>query len=161
MERYISGETVTLWGEPRTLKVFATGKSLCRLSGDEIFMEFPVGADKASRSRILTAFLREELNRAIIEEAALCEPIVGKSAAEYKIKSMRTRWGTCNIEDRRIWINLDLVHLPRKCLHYVMIHELTHLYERHHNTAFYAYMDSFLPDWRLIKKEMNEEYENA
>ncbi len=65
------------------------------------------------------------------------------------IKRMKTRWGSCNIRDRRIWLNLELVHMPEACIDMVLVHELVHLHERYHNARFYTFMDRFLPDWRL------------
>ena len=64
------------------------------------------------------------------------------------IKRMKTRWGSCNIRDRRIWLNLELIHMPKGCIDMVLVHELVHLHERHHNARFYALMDQFMPDWQ-------------
>jgi len=61
---------------------------------------------------------------------------------------MKTRWGSCNIRDRRIWLNLELIHMPKGCIDMVLVHELVHLHERHHNARFYALMDQFMPDWQ-------------
>lgn len=64
------------------------------------------------------------------------------------VKRMKTRWGSCNIRDRRIWLNLELIHRPTNCIDMVLVHELVHLHERYHNARFYALMDQFMPDWR-------------
>ena len=67
---------------------------------------------------------------------------------------MRTRWGSCNIRERRIWLNLELAKKSRQCIEYVLVHELVHLLERSHNDRFKGLMDNFLPDWRLLRKEL-------
>ena len=36
------------------------------------------------------------------------QPIVGVEANSCSIKKMKTKWGTCNIEAKRIWLNLEL-----------------------------------------------------
>jgi hypothetical protein len=46
------------------------------------------------------------------------------------------RWGTCNIEARRIGLNLELAKKPGQCLEYIVAHELVHLIERDHNEWF-------------------------
>ena len=51
---------------------------------------------------------------------------------------MKTKWGTCNIDARRIWLNLELAKKPVQCLEYIVVHELVHLLERHHNDRFTA-----------------------
>ena len=68
---------------------------------------------------------------------------------------MKTRWGSCNIGARRIWLNLDLARTPRGCLEYVLVHEMVHLLERYHNERFMRFMDRFLPEWRLRKEELD------
>lgn len=74
---------------------------------------------------------------------------------EFGIKKMRTRWGTCNLRAKRIWLNLELAKKPPECLEYVVVHELVHLLERKHNAVFVAYMDKHLPNWRHLKGELN------
>ena len=56
---------------------------------------------------------------------------------------MKTRWGTCNIRDKRIWLSLSLAKKPQICLEYVILHELSHLYEKGHNKRFYTILYSY------------------
>jgi predicted metal-dependent hydrolase len=83
------------------------------------------------------------------------EKIIGVKANGWGVKQMRTRWGTCNIEERRIWVNLQLAKKPKSCLEYIVVHELVHLLERNHNEQFVAYMDEFMPKWRVHRDELN------
>ena len=69
---------------------------------------------------------------------------------------MKTRWGTCNIQKRRIWINLQLVHHPEICLDYILLHELLHLVEKYHNERFYGLMTKFMPEWRKVRALLNQ-----
>ena len=68
---------------------------------------------------------------------------------------MKTKWGSCNAEARRIWFNLELAKKPAPCLDYLIVHELTHLIERRHNDRFLALMDRHLPNWRQHRQELN------
>ena len=43
-----------------------------------------------------------------------------------------------------------------QCLEYVVVHELVHLMERHHNERFAALMDQYLPDWCLRRDLLNK-----
>lgn len=76
--------------------------------------------------------------------------------ADWGVKRMKTKWGTCTIEARRIWLNLELVKKPPRCLEYIIVHEMVHLLECHHNERFVAYMDKFMPQWRLFSDELNQ-----
>ena len=145
--------TITLWGKPYTLMIYATGDKNVRILDQSLILSCPIGSGKTERQRILDSFLRKTLDGAIREDIPLCEDITGRHASEWHIKKMKTRWGTCNIEDKRIWLSSELVFHDRECLRYVMIHELTHLYERLHNDRFKTYMDMFMPNWRDVKKK--------
>ncbi|MET3036034.1 SprT-like domain-containing protein [Chryseobacterium sp. NRRL B-14859] len=73
----------------------------------------------------------------------------------WQIKQMKTKWGSCNIEEEKVWINLELAKKPFNSLEYIIVHEMIHLLERHHNERFLYYMDTFLPNWKQIKEELN------
>ena len=84
------------------------------------------------------------------------EKIIGVTVNQVRIKKMKTKWGTCNPEAKRIWINLELVKKPRECLEYVIVHELVHLLEKNHSKRFKELMDKYLPKWRTYKRQLNE-----
>jgi hypothetical protein len=83
------------------------------------------------------------------------QPALGVSVAEWGVKQMKTRWGTCNIRARRIWLNLELIKKPAHCLELIVVHELAHLLERRHNNRFKAIMDQHLPKWRTHRAELS------
>jgi predicted metal-dependent hydrolase len=66
-------------------------------------------------------------------------------------RRMRSQWGSCNTRSGKIALNTELARRPRKCLEFVIVHELAHLIVPGHSRAFYAVMDQFLPDWRKRK----------
>jgi len=82
--------------------------------------------------------------------------IVGKSPEEWHIRNMKTKWGTCNVRDKRIWLLLNLAKKHPDCLDYVIVHELTHLHVPNHSKAFWARMDIYYPEWREVRKRLNE-----
>ena len=71
------------------------------------------------------------------------------------VKNMKTRWGSCNITKKRIWLNLKLVQYPPECLEYVILHELIHLKVPNHSADFYAELDQYMPDWQMRRKILN------
>jgi predicted metal-dependent hydrolase len=113
------------------------------------------GSDTAQRERALLAWYRKRLKHMIPPLIAKWEAIIGVEVADWGVKQMKTRWGTCNVEARRIWLNLELVKKPVHCLEFITVHEIVHLLERHHNDRFVAYMDKFMPQWRLFRDELN------
>jgi predicted metal-dependent hydrolase len=114
------------------------------------------GTDSAKRREILNQWYRRELKRILPELIAKWEALMGVQVTEWGIKRMKTRWGTCNIDARRIWINLEVAKKPPQCLEYIVVHEMVHLLERRHNDNFKTLMDQFMPQWRLYRDELNQ-----
>ncbi len=113
------------------------------------------GSDRDKREAVLYAWYRARLKAQIPSLIAKWEPVIGVQVAEWGVRRMKTRWGSCNIQARRVWLNLELVKKPPQCLEYVLVHEMVHLLERLHNDRFRAYMDQFMPQWRLYRDELN------
>ena len=113
------------------------------------------GSDTAQRERVLLEWQRKQLKALIPPLVAKWEPIIGVQVAEWGVKQMKTRWGTCNIAARRIWLSLELIKKPAICIEYILVHELVHLLERNHNDRFKAHMSRYMPQWRLYREELN------
>ncbi|MCR5757833.1 MAG: M48 family metallopeptidase [Selenomonas sp.] len=153
--RYISGEAVYLWGQKYALVVIESAKPAYRIMGDKLLIYLPKKASVEWRDR----FMREVYRTELIKQAAVLLPkwerITGLKAHEWRTKYMKTRWGTCNIVARRIWLNVQLAQKPLICLEYVILHELTHLLERYHNARFYAHVERFMADWQEVRARLN------
>ncbi|HCB14980.1 MAG TPA: metal-dependent hydrolase [Gammaproteobacteria bacterium] len=153
----VSGESHYFLGQRHQLRVMAyTGPPRIRRSGSD-FIDLFVrsGTTVEQRQQVLQGWYRAQLRARIPPLLEQWQPVLGVQAADWGIKQMKTRWGTCNIAARRIWLNLELIKKPVNCLEYVVIHELTHLLERNHNDRFKALMDHHLPHWRLIRQTLN------
>ena len=107
------------------------------------------------RKEILDEWYRQRLKGILPEIIAKWEKRVRVKVVEFAIKKMKTKWGTCNIKAKRIWLNLELAKKPKRCLEYILVHEMIHLLERHHNERFLAYLDKYLPQWHFYKEELN------
>jgi len=110
----------------------------------------------SKRHEIMTEWYRAQLKKIIPELIKIWEKRMSVSVKEWRVKLMKTKWGSCNIEKKRIWINLELAKKPIQCLEYIIVHEMIHLLERHHNDGFLNYMETFLPNWKQLKKELNK-----
>lgn len=113
------------------------------------------GSDKKRRKRILTEWYRRQLKDELPGLIEKWESIIGVKVNSWGVKQMKTKWGTCNITAKRVWVNLELAKRPPQCLEYILVHELVHLLERTHGVRFIAYMDKFLSNWRLIQEELS------
>lgn len=108
------------------------------------------------REEVLRRWYRERLRKLVPPLLAKWEAILGVRAAAFGIRKMKTKWGACSVDARRIWLNLELAKKPVQCLEYLIVHELTHLTEPHHDDRFVSLMDRHLPQWRHHRKALNE-----
>lgn len=113
------------------------------------------GTSREKREDALNRWYRQRLREQIPALIAKWEPQIGVKVADWGIKKMKTRWGTCNANAWRIWLNLELVKKPASCLEYILVHEMVHLLERHHNDRFRTLLDRLMPQWRLHREELN------
>ena len=113
------------------------------------------GTDRDGRHSVLMRWYRSQLKGNVPQIVAKWEPIAGVRVTEVRVKKMKTRWGSCNIKDARVWINLELAKKPPSCTEYIIVHEMVHLLERHHTDQFRSIMDSLMPNWRTIRDELN------
>ncbi|ATU19986.1 metal-dependent hydrolase [Bifidobacterium choerinum] len=82
-------------------------------------------------------------------------PIIGRSPSKITVRAMTSRWGSCTPKTSRIRLNLQLGLMDPKFLEYVLVHELTHLWEHGHGAAFQARMSDALPEWKELRRELN------
>ncbi|MBM7871604.1 putative metal-dependent hydrolase [Clostridium pascui] len=156
IREYVSGESVYLWGKKYALEVLYSNKqNNIKINGDRLILQVRENSTVDQREKLLNEWYRENIKSEIPEYLEKWQKIIGVTAEEWGVKNMKTRWGTCNVRDKRIWLNLQLTKKPPKCLEYVIVHELVHLLEKNHNNIFIGYMDKFMPNWRIIKKELN------
>lgn len=119
----------------------------------DLFVRAGITLEK--KQEILHAFYRAELKKLIPDLLDKWQPILGVTTGAWGIKRMKTKWGTCNIAARRVWPNLEPAKKPVQCLEYMLVQELTHLLERHHNERFTGLLDQHLPQWRVLREELN------
>ena len=153
----VSGESHYYQGRRYLLNViYRTGTPTVGLRNNKT-MDLCVrpGSTTSERERVLTAWYRQRLKAEIPPLIEKWEEIIGVQVDEWAVKQMKTKWGTCNIKARRIWLNLELIKKPVHCLEYIIVHEIIHLLERHHNTRFEGYMNRFMPQWQHYREELN------
>lgn len=114
------------------------------------------GSDAEQREQVLREWYREKLKEKIPALLEKWESITGLKANQWQVKQMKTKWGTCNIKAKRIWLNLELAKKSNLCVEYIIVHELVHLLERHHNDRFKQLMTKFMPQWKSYQSELNQ-----
>ena len=153
---YLNRESHYLWGKRYLLKIIErNAPSAVDVQHSAIHLYIRPDASQEKKQFTLDEWYRKQLKVALPDLIALWEKRVGVRVNEFGIKKMKTKWGTCNPDARRIWVNLELAKKPKECLEYIVVHEMVHLLEHHHNERFIALMDDMLPKWHSLRDDLN------
>lgn len=153
----VNGECHYLWGRQYRLNVIeTTGRHHAKAMRGKVNLYVQKGTSKSNKGLVLSNYYRELIKRAVDPLILHWQHKMGVIPTYCGVKKMKTKWGSCNTDAKRIWLNLELAKKPPECLEYILVHELVHLLERKHNERFKAYMDEFLPDWRERRDLLNK-----
>ncbi len=152
----VTGESHYVWGLRRRLKVVERpGRAHIEIDGERLVLYVPADESPAKRREYLENWYRDELRRTIPELVSRWETALGVNVPRWTIRRMKTKWGSCNRETRHLWFNVELAKKPPDCLEYIVVHEMTHYFERNHGERFTKLMDAQLPDWRSRRDQLN------
>ena len=148
----VTGESHYFLGKRYLLDViYGSLKHEVILNHSHIELHVRANTSVENREKLLSEWYREQLYTIVKEIVPKWEERIGVKLNSWKIKKMRTKWGSCSVDKKNILLNLNLVKTPVECIEYIVVHELVHLLERYHNDSFKVYMDRFLPEWRQCR----------
>lgn len=113
-------------------------------------------SSKEKKEQIIKGWYREQLKDKIPSLIDKWEKKLGVNVKQWGVRQMKTKWGSCNTEAQRIWLNLELAKKAPELLDYVILHEMAHLIERNHNDRYKAILDEHMPTWKTRREKLNE-----
>ena len=153
---YVNRESHYYLGQRYLLKIVevSTAQRVI-LKHDTIELHMKAGSSRKQREALIQAWYRQQLKEIAMPYVSKLEKRIGVAVGEVSVRSMKTKWGTCNIAKKRVWLNTELAKKSVESVEYVLVHEMVHLLERNHNERFIAHMNKFLPKWRHLRGELN------
>jgi predicted metal-dependent hydrolase len=153
----VTGESHYVWGVRRRLKVVERpGRAHVEVDGDRLILYVSSDRDAEQRRTVLDTWYRTQLREAIPGLISTWESMLDTRVPDWIIRRMRTKWGTCNRETRRLTFNVELAKKHPDCLEYIVVHEMMHYFERNHGERFTKLMDDAMPDWRARRDLLND-----
>ena len=147
-----NGELHQVWGsEVPLVNVSNSGRRGVKRSQHALVINAPAESSLSTRERLLTAWYVQEVKSAALDLVDKWEPVLGVKTGRVSVQKMKSKWGSCNIQNGNIRLNSELAKFPKGALEHVMVHELVHLLEPSHGKRFYSLMDEFLPNWKALK----------
>lgn len=154
---FIERESHYLWGRRYLLRIVENvPRSYVEVSHRHIELGVPKGGDIHKRRAILDNWYRSELRKVASEKIQVWQECLGVEVERFFIQRMKTKWGGSNPERRTVRFNLELAKKPIECLDYIVLHELVHFNVPNHSEGFTALMDKYMPNWRHVRKHLND-----
>ncbi len=149
---YKTGEKHYFLGDKYDLEIVKDRKEGVNIVGNKIMIFVKDINVKSNREKVILKWYKKELEEYIVKNKAKWEGVIGKEAKEWRIKKMKTRWGSCNSSAKRIWISLEIIKKPKTCIDYIMVHELLHFVEKNHGKRFYQLLQKYYPEYKTAEK---------
>ncbi len=158
LREYISRESHYFQGRRYLLNldIAPNNKNTVLLKKSVIQLKLKEQFDTQKRKEILESWYRETLRERLVPFIKKWENQLGVISKEWKIKKMKTKWGSCNQDARRVWFNLELAKVDDYCIDYVVMHELAHLKVRNHGKQFIQILNTNMSDWEQRRAQLNE-----
>lgn len=81
------------------------------------------------------------------EKAAYYAERMGVTYNRIAVKEQKTKWGSCSGK-KNLNFNWKLILMPESIFDYIVVHELAHLIEMNHSSAFWAQVAKIMPDYK-------------
>lgn len=153
---FLTHESHYVFGTRYLLKLVSSKRNGVKLKGKKLYLYTTDPENKELSRKTLYSFYRRELRKKIEGFIAQYSQSMSLDLPEFKIRTMKTKWGSCATDSKRLWFNIELAKKPLECIEYIVVHEMVHLLERNHNKRFVLLMDRYYPNWQVQKKVLNE-----
>ncbi|MEQ8907950.1 MAG: SprT family zinc-dependent metalloprotease [Vicingaceae bacterium] len=156
--KYISGESHLYLGKRYRLRIRESKSESVKLLNGYLYILTKDKADKIRIKNQLCLWYEEKaathFERIIEQYQPLAEKLSEKQVKVY-YRWLEKRWGSCS-KTARINLNYELIKAPKKCIEYVVVHELCHLAHLNHSRAFYELLEENFPNWKKTKSYLEK-----
>ena len=142
-----TGDTLLYLGQPLTIQT-TDQLSTTEVQSTSTTITF---ASQTHLSTHVTEWCRKQATAILPDRLAIYSQQTGYSYHTYKIKALKSRWGSCSTR-KNINLNWRLIHCPLDVIDYVIIHELCHLKEMNHSAAFWALVNRYCANVKECKQ---------
>jgi len=99
--------------------------------------------------------LREKALKVIENKVEYYSRIMNVEPKKVIIGNAKSYWGYCDIKNN-INFSWRLMLASDNAIDYVVVHELTHIKHHNHSKEFWKDVCQIIPDYKKLKKELNE-----
>lgn len=155
---YDQGDRMLYLGREFVIDLQSGPADRVSLEGDRARLTLRHPDDPAGRKKAVEDFYRrscQTVTTRLCQQAQGVMAHLGVPMPEIRVRSMVSRWGSCKPSERRVTFAWQLMGAPLECVEYVVYHEMVHFLHPNHSRAFYACLETFVPDWKMRRKRLN------
>ncbi|SDM55708.1 M48 family metallopeptidase [Acetanaerobacterium elongatum] len=160
--RYFDGETLLLLGKAVPVRRLQGQRQTVVLRDGVLELALPHPEDDKKVKKLVDTYLANLCEQLFASACNDCYSVFARLGAEkpqLKIRSMKSRWGSCNTKTKVVTLNKRLVLVPPACIDYVVFHEFTHLIHPNHSAGFYQLLGRVMPDYEDRRRQLRS-FEN-
>jgi len=154
---WVDGGRLPYLGQPLTLVIAPAEREVVWDEAPrELRLPLPHGAAAEQVRDLAQAWLQARAREDFLPRCRQFADMLGVAMKSLRLSSAQTRWGSASA-DGSIRLNWRLIHFAPAIIDYVVAHELAHLREMNHSTAFWDTVRSVLPDFERSRDALREE----
>ena len=146
-----------MFGKRYRFKFIEGNQSYVEIKGvNHIVMTAKASTSRDAKQKLMDKWYREQLKTKLMKMLPKWEEKTGLSTSGWTIKKMKTKWETCNPQNKTLVFNSELAKYSTKNIEYIILHELSHLIEHTHNRNFIAHIEKYMPNWQSCRNDLNK-----
>ncbi|MBO5004308.1 MAG: M48 family metallopeptidase [Clostridia bacterium] len=160
IDKYKQGSKVFLLGRAYLLKIkfMKQNESNIYIENGNMIVEIPK-KNKRQYEKEIEELLDDVYMKVAEKEVDMAMQIVtrivGIKPNKYRIKKLKTAWGTCT-SNKNITINSTLMKYDRTVIQYVVLHEICHLKYMNHSKEFWNMVEQYMENYKDIRRKLKE-----
>ena len=154
IKEYVSGEDFIYLGRRYRLKVINSSENKAILKYGFLNLHCRNVDDFELKKSIVENFYKTKAEEHFLKVITKYKAFYSDNMV-FRIRKMKTRWGSCNPSKGYINLNQELIKKSKKAVEYVVLHEIAHLKHHNHDGAFYNYLSAHMPDWQEVKRKLD------
>lgn len=145
--------TIKILGKDVEKKIIESDLERIRLTDTSVYI-YSKNIDNAEIDKKLFEWKFEELKNILEEYLRKYTKLLNTNINYYQIKKLSSAWGIYHKRENYISFNFDLIEKDIKCIEYVVLHELCHIFYMNHQKDFWTLVEKYMPDYRIRRKNL-------
>ena len=149
--------TLRIWGTNAAVRrIYAGSEPEAKLYSNVVVIYADRDAEPQRLAAAVEKLQASELETAVDALIRKYEPIIGAAPKAFRIKRMKSRWGSYSYNTKTMSVNFNLIKYPKECLEYVVVHELAHIFVPGHGKEFWELVGRYYPNWRDSRSKLRK-----